>query len=229
MEKPNKIRYYLFFIFIFWIIFFNSHAGHIKGQLLINAPDSLKTIYIVSHGWHTGIVLQKDNIPDSLLPKHTDFPDAINLEIGWGEKDFYQNPDFSIFKAAKAALLPTASVLHIVGFSSPVEDYFGLSEIIQIDLSVNAFHKLCRFIHQTYARDSLDNVIEAGKGLYGNSRFFLGKSKYYFPKTCNVWTAQALKEAGFKISPLSCQKAEIVMERASKFGKVIRKKKVNPQ
>lgn len=225
MEKPNKIRYYLFFIFIFWIIFFNSRAGHIKGQLLINAPDSLKTIYIVSHDWHTGIVLQKDDIPDSLLPEHTDFPDAINLEIGWGDKAFYQNPDFSIFKAAKAALLPTASVLHIVGFNSPVEDYFGLSEIIQIDLSVDAFHKLCRFIHRTYARDSLGKVIDAGKGLYGNSRFFLGKSKYYFPKTCNVWTAQALKEAGFKISPLSCQKAEIIMERASKFGKVIRKKK----
>ena len=226
MEKPNKIRYYLFFIFIFCIIFFYISSGNIKGQVPINAPDSLKTIYIVSHGWHTGIVLQKDDIPDSLLPKHADFPDGINLEIGWGDKAFYQNPDFSILNVARAALLPTASVLHIVGFNSPVEDYFGLSEIIQIDLSVNAFHKLCRFIHRTYARDSLGKVIETGKGLYGNSRFFLGKPKYYFPKTCNVWTAQALKEAGLKISPLSCQKAEIVMERARKFGKVIRKKKV---
>ena len=82
------------------------------------------TIYLASHGWHAGIVVRRADIPRGVWPQHGDFPDSEYLEVGWGDRDYYQTPDAHLGITLKAALLPTASVLHIVAFSGSVSAYF---------------------------------------------------------------------------------------------------------
>ncbi len=111
-----------------WILFLAASCGAYTAPARqapapgVSAPS--KTIYLLSHGWHAGIVLQRAEIGDSVWPEPVDCPDAQYLEVGWGDMDYYQTPDPHQGLIFKAALLPTASVLHIVGFSGPVPAYF---------------------------------------------------------------------------------------------------------
>ncbi len=180
-----------------------------------------KTIYLVSHGWHAGIVLQRAEIPESVWPAPVDFPDARYLEVGWGDMDYYQTPDPHMGLSIKAALLPTTSVLHIVGFSGPVPAYFPLSEIIRIELSSAGFEHLAHSIAESFARDEAGNARSLGPGLYGNSRFYRSRETYHLFNTCNVWTTRALRAAGLSITPMRAIGVEGLMSQARKFGVVV--------
>ena len=101
------------------------------------------SIYLVSHGWHAGIVVRRADIPPGIWPQHRDIPDSEYLEVGWGDKDYYMTPQPGLWITLKAGLLPSASVLHVVGFDGPVTRYFSRSEVIRIDLSRAGFERLC--------------------------------------------------------------------------------------
>jgi hypothetical protein len=56
-------------------------------------------------------------------------------------------------------------------------------------------------------------------GLYGQSHFYRALGSYYFPKTCNVWTAGALKASGFAASTVTALTAENVLKQSRRFGR----------
>jgi uncharacterized protein (TIGR02117 family) len=180
-----------------------------------------KTIYLVSHGWHAGIVLQRADILDAVWPAPVDFPDVQYLEVGWGDKDYYQTPDPHMGLILKAALWPTASVLHIVGFNGPVPTYFPYSEIIRIELPSAGFEHLSRTIAASFALDEAGNAKSLGPGLYGNSLFYLSRETYHLFNTCNVWTARALRTAGLAVTPATALRVTSLMSQARKFGTVV--------
>jgi uncharacterized protein (TIGR02117 family) len=208
-----------------WILFLAVSCGACAAPVR-NTPapgegEPRKTIYLVSHGWHAGIVLRRADIPDSIWPGVGDFPDAQYLEVGWGDMDYYQTPDPHMGLIIKAALLPTASVLHIVGFSGPAPAYFPYSAIIRIELSSAGFEHLSRTIAESFAKDRDGNATSLGPGLYGNSRFYLSRESYHLFNTCNVWTARALRAAGLPIAPATATRVESLMSQAGKFGRVV--------
>jgi uncharacterized protein (TIGR02117 family) len=187
------------------------------------------TIYLVSHGWHAGIVLRRADIPDSVWPALEDFPDAQYLEVGWGDMDYYQTPDPHMGLILKAALLPTASVLHIVGFSGTVPAYFPFSEIIRIELPSTGFEHLSHAIAESFARDKAGNITQLGSGLYGNSRFYLSRESYHLLNTCNVWSARMLSAAGLPITPATATRVENLMSQARQFGTVLQSRPEHAQ
>lgn len=196
-------------------------AAPVREAASPGASDPRSTIYLVSHGWHAGIVLQRAEIPDGIWPAPGDFPDAEYLEVGWGDMDYYQTPNTHMGFILKAALLPTASVLHIVGFSSPVSAYFPYSQIIRIELSSADFEHLLRTIVASFATDNAGSVTSLGHGLYGNSRFYLSRETYHLFNTCNVWTARVLRAANLPITPARAFAVEDLMSQALKFGVVV--------
>jgi uncharacterized protein (TIGR02117 family) len=189
-----------------------------------NMPEPAKWVYVVSHGWHTGIVVKREDIPVGIWPEHRDFPEAKYLEVGWGDKRFYQAPNATLSLALKAAFTATPSVLRIIGFTAPVEVYFPESDIIEVGLSLEGFERLGRFIHQTYQRDASGRPISLGRGPYGNSVFYLAVGNYHLFNTCNNWTAKALKAAGCPIAPARAITAGNVMSQTRRCGRVLRAK-----
>jgi len=187
-----------------------------------------KPIYLVSHGWHAGIVLRRADIPADLWPENVDFPYAEFLEIGWGDKQYYQTPDAHLGTTLRAALWPTSSVLHIVGFNGAVTAYYSSSEIIEIKLGEPGFELLSRYIAASFARDESGQALPLGRGLYGNSRFYLSRESYHLFNTCNVWTARALRAASVPITPSFSITVEQLMAQAQTFGEVVRSKPATP-
>ncbi len=208
-----------------WILFLavscSTCAAPVSETLAPSESEPRKTIYLVNHGWHAGIVLRCADIPDNIWPKLGNFPDMEYLEVGWGDKDYYQIPDPHLGFILKAALLPTASVLHIVGFNDHVPAYFPYSEIIRIELSSAGFERLSRTIASSFALDKAGNTTSPSPGRYGNSRFYLSRETYHLFNTCNVWTARALRTAGLPITPATATSVGNLMSQARKFGVVV--------
>ena len=182
-----------------------------------------KSIYVVGHGWHTGLVIEREHISPDLWPESTHFFDKKYVEVGWGDEGFYRARKITPQLIFKAAMVPTPSVLHVIGFNAPVERYYPVNDIARVELSPDGFEQLCRFIHRTYAHDDEGEAIWLGPGIYGTSYFYRPKGKYYFPKTCNIWTARALRAAGCPIVPELAATAENVILQTRLFGRIIRK------
>ncbi len=192
-----------------------------KGLFPPGPDDPTAAIYLVSHGWHAGLVIKRADIPAGVWPQHYEFPEAEYLEVGWGDKDYYMTPNAGLGITLKAGLLPTSSVLHVVGFDAPVTQYFPHSEIIRVDLSAAGLERLCRYIENSYARDESTSSQSLGPSLYGEGLFYLSRESYHAFNTCNAWTARALREAGCPLSPVSNLRVNTLMTNVAKFGTVI--------
>lgn len=98
---------------------------------------SAKVAYLVSHGWHVGLV------------------GAYRyLEVGWGDGDYYRAARGSVGLALKAAFRSESTVLHVAAFNTPIASFFGSAQVVAIALSASGFEELTRFIHAAYARDA---------------------------------------------------------------------------
>ena len=180
-----------------------------------------KTIHLSSHGWHTGVIVSRVDIPTNVWPAQRDFGEFASLEVGWGDDGFYRSEKITATIAVKALFWPTPSVLHVVGFNGPPEREFAESQVIRVELSEEGFAGLCAQIDHEFTQTRQGKPIPLGPGLYGESEFYRANQSYYFPKTCNWWTARTLRAAGCPITPLWSVTAGNVMRQAKKFGTVL--------
>ena len=199
-------------------------AASIKEACHVDAREPAKTIYLVSHGWHVGIVVNRADIPHDIHLVHKGFSNADYLEIGWGDRDFYQMPIPDLGNTLKALLLPTPSVLHVVAFNASVAAYFPHSEIISVRLSDAGFQRMIRYIAASYDRDPTGNPVPLGAGLYGASQFYRSQETYHLFRTCNVWVARALDTAGCPVWPFLAVTGDNLMLQAQSFGTILRGK-----
>ncbi|MEK6478655.1 DUF2459 domain-containing protein [Catalinimonas sp. 4WD22] len=183
--------------------------------------DVSQQIYVVSQGWHSGLVIPSSCIADSLWPEKHDFSEYEHIQIGWGDKDFYQNPGFSLWYGAKAILWPTKSALQVLGLRQLSNLQYYANETVSLQISQADYSSLCEFLRTEFQLSDSAKFIPLKEGLYRNSHFFLGDKSYYFPKNSNVWTARALKQAGFDLNPIWYQSQKSLIKRMKKEGSLV--------
>ena len=165
------------------------------------APPVTRSVHVVRHNGHTGLVLRADDVPAAAWPAKADFPGAVYLEVGWGDRDFYQAAQPGLWLALKAVAWPTPSALHVVALDDEVERYFEGAEVIEIGLSEAGLQGLLDHLRQSHELDAAGQPIVLGPGLYGRSRFYASHERFHLFKTCNVWVATALQAAGLPVRP----------------------------
>lgn len=179
-----------------------------------------KVIYVVSHGWHTGIVIARADLPDD-WPGLQDFARSDYLEFGWGDAEFYPAEEGTVWLALKALFWPTPSVLHVAGITGSVSAFFPNSKLVRIGLLESGFVRMQQFIRDTYWLGAEGRAIPVAAGLYGEGKFYQARGRFYFPKMCNYWTLSALREAGFPVIPLLAVTGGSVMSQVERHGEVI--------
>jgi hypothetical protein len=149
------------------------------------------------------------------------------VDIGWGDKDFYQSPkEFDLYLAFKALFLPTESVVRIEGYNSDIEDIISYSDYcIKFQLKDQNQIKLLKFIDSSFLRNDKNKLIITFVKANGKIIFFKSKYSYHILETCNKWVAKGFAEAGYEVSPTWIITAENLFEEVKKFGTVIRWKK----
>lgn len=177
-------------------------------------------VYLVSHGWHVGIVIESSAV-EGKLPEHEKMPQAQYLKFGWGDGRYYTDRDAGFWLALRAAVLPTRSVIHVVGIDMPVDRYFSSSDVVRVRISEQGADSFADFVADRFRRDDDGDVIFTTDGLYTNSAFFNATGFYYLPKTSNTWTARALRQTGYPITPFYGITSGNVIRQARKDGEVI--------
>lgn len=175
-------------------------------------PTGINEIYIVSHGWHTGFVIPAADIETRYPQLKERFDDSPYLEIGWGDKGFYQAQVITTGLAIRAVFWPTESVIHAVAVPSSPEEYFAGSLVQRLCLHDREYSSLIDFISNSFHTSEEGKIKELRNGIYGNSQFYKGTGDYYLMNTCNKWTAKGLKSAGMDISPTFKLTADSIMD-----------------
>ncbi|MDH5178154.1 MAG: TIGR02117 family protein [Gammaproteobacteria bacterium] len=167
-----------------------------KTDIVVPGPQQ---VYVVSHGWHTGFVVQSKIIQARIPQLGERFRDVPFLEFGWGDKGFYQAQTITSGLTVQAIFWPTASVVHVVAVPKAPAVYFPDSEIRVVCLSAEQYALLMAYIESSFLRDAQGRIMPARQGLYGNSQFYEGVGDYHLFNTCNKWTAKGLRSAGLDI------------------------------
>ena len=94
-----------------------------------NPLEGTYVVYVFSYGWHTGLVLNGRQIPGPFKKYFALWPKRHWLEISWGDNRYYRNrePAKNWYLALRAFAWPTHSVLHIMGFSMPLNHLLSLT------------------------------------------------------------------------------------------------------
>ena len=164
-------------------------AAHVG---LATAPSAVaKPVYVVSHGWHVGLVLRRDDFT-AVSPLAVSAPAGEYVEVGWGDGDFYPAPRGTLALALRAAFHSRSSVLQVVGFDGPVGEMFPRSKILAIDLTSAGLAALVRHIEATYALDADGRPIVVAPAQYGSGVFYLSRGHYRLVDNSNTWVARGL-------------------------------------
>ena len=158
---------------------------------LPDAPAELP-VFVVPQGGHTGIAVRRADIPAGLVPERRDFPAADYLEFGWGDREFYMADAPTSGVSFRAAFVPTPSAVHVAGVRGDLAAGFPGAEIVEIRVSRPALEGLLRHVHASFAREG-DAAPSLGRG------FYPGRESFHLFRTCNVWTAGALRAAGLPV------------------------------
>ncbi|MDR2188213.1 MAG: TIGR02117 family protein [Azonexus sp.] len=159
------------------------------------------TVYVVSHGWHTGLVIPSEHMNAKIPELKQRFKEAAYYEIGWGDKGFYQATEITTGLALQAMFWSTGAILHVVAVPSNPREYFTGSKVVETCLTTSETVSLSTFIGNSFTRDAEGHIIRLGQGIYGDSQFYHGEGRYDMLNTCNNWTAKGLRSAGLNISP----------------------------
>jgi uncharacterized protein (TIGR02117 family) len=166
------------------------------------APGEPATaVWVVDHGWHVGLVLDRASMPAGLVPEQRDLSGARYLEFGWGDDAFYRAPEGTSGLALRAALASPRSVLHVAGLHARFDGARPADGIVAIRLSRPGVAALTRFVHDSFARGGAERVAPLGRGLSPSSLFYPARGRYHLLNTCNTWVARALRAAGCPITP----------------------------
>ena len=175
--------------------------GPVKGLYPPAGLADTRTVYVTSHGWHTGVVLSNREARPMLKALGAAFPTAQYLEFGWGDAAFYQAPEGTVGLALKAVLWPTPTVMHVVGLYEEPPQAFPTSTVISIRISRKGFRRLAAYINASFEVGKDGRAKRLRQGLYGDSAFYPAKGTYWLLYTCNNWTAEAVRSTGAPITP----------------------------
>ena len=209
---------------IFPVIFFFLHTSPplIAERDIEDSDKDSISIYLIKQSWHTAIVINGEDIDSLLFPEVTLFNKFNIIDIGWGDEEFYQYPDFDAGLAFKALFYGTPSTLRIEGIGISKESYFNISEIvIKIALTQEQLDEILIYISKTIYRDSNGNPVLLSERGLGRIMFFKANGEYYLFNTCNTWLARGLKQAGVNITDDIILTEELFNE-AAKIGTVIK-------
>lgn len=170
-----------------------------------------RTIHLVSHGWHSGLVLPREALAGtgaalrSIAVRFRDYP---ALEFGWGEATFYRATptvaDFDTGLALRALFTPGGrpGVVQVVGLSEPPRLAFPRAEIVAVPVSEEGLGRLLARLEASFRLEAGQPVVE-GPGLYGPSLFYAGLGRFSYRNVCNHWAARLLNAAGPPVALLA--------------------------
>lgn len=169
-----------------------------------------KTILVTRTGWHSGIVIARQDLPKGSIPESADFPDAAYLEFGWGSAEYYPRLHKSIATMI-GGVVPGPAVIHLIGLPRHPRELFPDHETVAFQVTEDGFRRLIAFLDASFDRDGAARIKPVARGHHDFSDFYPAIGTFHLLNTCNTWTARGLKAAGLAIRATGVLHAEDLM------------------
>jgi uncharacterized protein (TIGR02117 family) len=178
--------------------------GPVAGLYPPRKSETLHDVYVCNNGWHTGIILSTSELSPCTMMYLKRFAGYPWIEIGWGDDRFYRTRNETVCLALQAMFFSRGSVLHVVGvWPDPKEFYQNCQVSLQrLRVGEAGYRRMEQRIFDSFQKGDCGQSIELEPGLYGFSRFYAATGHYWLGHTCNNWTAEALRQTGFPITPV---------------------------
>ncbi len=172
------------------------------------------SVWLVSNGFHTSLGMPTADAP--LLRKLLPGPRPDEILIGWGAKDFYQGRT-NLWTLSKA-IASSPSALHLVPVHGSILRRFSHSDIVRLEMPRLQFERLLLQLESAFSRDASGHFQLIGEGYYPDSRFYLGRDRFYFPNFCNTWLAAKLRRSGTPLFLLTTILPSDLIRQTARYG-----------
>jgi hypothetical protein len=95
-------------------------AGRAAPALVADSTAS-RSVYVISNGWHTGLVLPRGQVSAEVWPEQGELGPAPYLEVGWGDSAAYLADRMTVRLALSAAFGSASAVASAPG--RPASEY----------------------------------------------------------------------------------------------------------
>ena len=182
------------------------------------APESLRSVYVVKRGWHTGIAIAAADWPNRDWSVLRDFPESRYLEFGWGDARFYQAEEETWWMAVRAAFFSTSSSIHGIGFDRPAAAPLRADEVGEVRVTAEGLQRLAESVEREFKQEQ---PVANGASLQVTpqpNKFYDARRRFYFPRMCNWGTAKRLEEGNCPVAGWSVVSANRMVREARGFA-----------
>jgi uncharacterized protein (TIGR02117 family) len=161
-------------------------------------------IYVSGDVMHTNLIVPVSSTAFDWR-KHLDLDNVGNrsardyryLQFGWGDRIFYMETpswaEMNYVSALRALLLQNPSAIFVKGH--PTVPHYPSEKLKCLSLSHSDYLALMKYIEASFQADAQGEKLRLGSGQDGESGFYAANGKYSMFRTCNSWTADALRAA----------------------------------
>jgi uncharacterized protein (TIGR02117 family) len=179
--------------------FFLVGCSSLPQQPVASLADGADRVYVIDRGWHTDIGLPTAELHGGLALIAADFPGATLLTLGFGDRAYLLDRETNFFDMLRA-LWPGRAALLVTGLRARPEDAFGMDNVATLAITKPQLDALESFLARYFATDRAGKPLRLANGPYPGSLFFASDQTYDAFHTCNTWTAEGLRAAGFPVS-----------------------------
>lgn len=177
------------------------------------AAPGMVSVYVVAHGYHTSLAVRAPDVPVPAWPERRDFPDADFLELGWGEREYYSRENPGIALGFRALFIPSKSAVEGIALNGPIDRALPESEIVELHIPQRHFERMVEFVRRTHEFDAHGRPIVIATAKHERGIFYASPLTFSAFHNCNVWTAEALREAGIRLRPASAMTAALLLRQ----------------
>ena len=176
-------------------------------------PDVL--VWLIADKIHTGMVFPYDWLIESGFIPPPGFGSPKYVTLSWGDRTAYVEKGLHTpWKFFKALFLPTPSVMELIPANWNVVEVCPNQRVWRKLVSRDKGHDLAAFLNDCSLHDSDGKPIVCGTSSWGSGVLLESRHVYFIPRTCNVWTVQAIDTLGGNINPWLAMTANGLIHQA---------------
>lgn len=197
-----------------------------EAQVPVKQSSATVPVYVIADTLHTQLAVPYEWLRDSgyKFPNNFKKPNSWNgkhnyVVMSWGDRIAFVNKRWMYpWEVFYALFMPSPSVTEIVPVSWKIETVCFSQRIYEKRVPYSAGKNLAAFLNANNLLDQNGAPKIRKESTWGDGYLLDCKHSYYFPRICNVWTAQCLEACGEPITITSALSANGLIEQCEKNG-----------
>lgn len=195
----------------------DSGTVHVPVRATQPARDPDILVWLIADEYHTGMVFPYDWLLESGFVPPKDFGSPRYVAMSWGNADAYSAQGLeSPLKWCEVMFTPTRSVMELIAVNWNVAEVCPHQRIWRKLVPTNRGPALADFLNQCSVKspEGRPNVVRPAS--WGKGVQMEGNHRYFIPRVCNVWTAQAIEKLGGEMNPWFALTADGLVRQAER-------------